>query len=87
MSSAMSHFSPFSNDTWEVLAFLSLGLNGNAAITITASKRGMTLKVGRWLTAHGKTPRDLCADYKVKEAALRRKMARMKAKLDEIEKQ
>lgn len=81
--STMQHFSPFGNATWKLLSFLSVSLNGGLTVTLKASKQGLTLKMGSLLTAHGKTPEDLCNDYDLRAAELMAKLNNLKAELAE----
>lgn len=59
----MFHFSPFSDATWKVMSFLSLGLEGHGSISISASKRGLTMKISGEKVAHGKDAAALSADF------------------------
>lgn len=76
--SPMQHFSPFSNDTWHLLTFLSLGLEGKTRVTITASKNGLTLRLGKTLMARGKDARELHEDYQRNAERIRGELARLK---------
>lgn len=77
--STMSHFSPFSNATWHLLAFLSLGLDGKAAVTITASKNGLTLKLGKHVVGRGKDAHALHEDYLRHVARIKGELERLKS--------
>jgi hypothetical protein len=76
--SAMRNFSPFANETWQMLAFLSLGLDGKASVKITASKHGLTLHVGKIMMARGKDARALVQDYERRAAEARAMLERLK---------
>lgn len=82
----MNHFSPFSNDTWAILSFLAVGLDGKAAVTLTASKRGLTLKIGKVVIGRGKDAAALCRDYALTLENQRAALASFQAKLDRIKK-
>ena len=64
----MDLFSPFSSATWHVLAFLTIGLQGSPSVTITASTRGLTLKLGGLVVARGKDPKELINNYEAARA-------------------
>jgi hypothetical protein len=85
MSTTFEKFSPFANPTWQVMAFLTLGLAGKDHVTITASKKGLTLKIGKWLKCSGKDAHELCVNYEQEMkrcAALVEKMKLAVKKLD-----
>lgn len=69
----MEIFSPFSSATWHVLSFLAIGLNGSPSVTITASTRGLTLKLGGMVVARGSDPHELVKNFEATRAESRAK--------------
>ena len=82
MSSAMMHFSPFSQSTWYLLGALAHGLEGKGAVSICASKRGLTLKIGRYIAVRGKNADELWINYEILVGKARREAGRSSAKIE-----
>jgi len=76
MSKTMDTFSPFASGTWWLLSVLNFGIDGHSAINLTASKNGLTLRVGGTVVAKGKTPEELKIAFEAYELRVRTYAAR-----------
>ncbi len=56
-------WSPFASSTWELFAFLWLGLDGKCHTAIHASKNGLRVTINGVTGARGKDPDGLLRDY------------------------
>lgn len=55
--------SPFHRASSAIIGCLNSALEGNGSITIRASKKGLSIHLGRSLLAKGKTPEELHQNF------------------------
>lgn len=69
--STMAHFSPFGNGTWWLLSMLAGSIEGHGRVSISASKRGLSLSVaGGLLRVHGRNVDELKLAYEAEYARI-----------------